>query len=402
VETIEDWAFEQCSSLEAAVFLGSQAPSMGSEVFSGGHADGTVYFFEGSTGYTAPPGPWAGAPHTGYVHALEYAADDDQGSLTGVSFQVVRRGTSGTAVTAVPNTGYHFVAWSDGLTTATRTDKNVIADKYVTAYFAINTYTLTYKAGPNGVVSGESPQAVDHGSFGTAVTAVPNRGYRFVGWSDGVMTATRTDTNVIAAKVVTANFASLCSLTLTAPATSEYASAKLDGYLKDSTGKALPYKPVEIWVYANGWKKEVVTYTNSLGYYSKTMAPTIRTRYQTRFPGDARYLATSSPERAVLPKFKLTRASSWGTKYRGKSYTYVGYIYPTGTSVRFKMYKKGSDGEYHYKKTVTAYSSPSTTRAKWSAKVSFPSRGKWRVRAYCATSGWNYQAYSSYDYVTVK
>ena len=70
----------------------------------------------------------------------------------------------------------------------------------VTATFAINTYTLTYTAGANGTITGTSPQTVNHGADGTPVTAVPDAGYRFVGWSDGVTTATRTDTNVTADK----------------------------------------------------------------------------------------------------------------------------------------------------------------------------------------------------------
>ena len=56
----------------------------------------------------------------------------------------------------------------------------------VTANFAINTYTLTYTAGANGTITGTSPQTVNHGADGTAVTAVPNAGYHFVDWSDGV------------------------------------------------------------------------------------------------------------------------------------------------------------------------------------------------------------------------
>ena len=67
-------------------------------------------------------------------------------------------------MTAVPNTGYHFVSWSDGVLTATRTDTNVTADMTVTANFAINTYTLTYTAGANGTITGTSPQTVNHGA----------------------------------------------------------------------------------------------------------------------------------------------------------------------------------------------------------------------------------------------
>ena len=106
--------------------------------------------------------------------------------------------------------------WSDGITTATRTDTNVTANKSVTANFAINTYTLTYTAGANGTITGTSPQTVNHNGSGTAVTAVANTGYHFVNWSDGITTATRTDTNVTANKSVTANFAINVSYTITA------------------------------------------------------------------------------------------------------------------------------------------------------------------------------------------
>ena len=54
------------------------------------------------------------------------------------------------------------------------------ANMSVTANFAINTYTLTYTAGANGTITGTSPQTVNHGGSGTAVTAVPDTGYHFV------------------------------------------------------------------------------------------------------------------------------------------------------------------------------------------------------------------------------
>ena len=67
------------------------------------------------------------------------------------------------------------------------------------------------------------------------------------------------------------------------------------------------------------------------------------------------------------------------------------------------MYKLGSDDEYHWKKTVTAsYSYYSSTKTKWTAKVVFPSAGKWRVRAYHAADGKNASSYSSYDYIRVR
>ena len=80
-------------------------------------------------------------------------------------------------MTAVPNTGYHFVNWSDGVTTATRTDTNVTANLTVTATFAINTYTLTYTAGRAARSAGRRRRRWPTAAVGTAVTAVPNAGY---------------------------------------------------------------------------------------------------------------------------------------------------------------------------------------------------------------------------------
>ncbi len=68
----------------------------------------------------------------------------------------------------------------------------------MTASFAVDTFTLTYVAGPNGTITGAASQTVAYGAAGTLVTAMPNVGYHFVSWSDGVLTAARTDTNVTA------------------------------------------------------------------------------------------------------------------------------------------------------------------------------------------------------------
>ncbi len=46
---------------------------------------------------------------------LKYAAGAG-GSLSGITEQTVQYGQSGSAVMAIPDTGYHFVEWSDGST----------------------------------------------------------------------------------------------------------------------------------------------------------------------------------------------------------------------------------------------------------------------------------------------
>ena len=109
------------------------------------------------------------------THTLTYLAGDN-GAIDGISPQLVAHGSSGTTVTAVPNTGYHFASWSDGVMTASRTDTNVTADITVTANFAIDMFTLTYTAGTGGTINGLTPQTVNYGADGTSVTAVPNTG----------------------------------------------------------------------------------------------------------------------------------------------------------------------------------------------------------------------------------
>ncbi len=68
------------------------------------------------------------------------------------------------------------------------------------------THNLEYGAGPNGTVDGETTQTVIHGEDGSEVVAVPDEGYKFAEWSDGVETATRQETNVTENFGVTAQF----------------------------------------------------------------------------------------------------------------------------------------------------------------------------------------------------
>jgi len=99
-----------------------------------------------------------------------------------------------------PNTNYS--AWVH-----TRNASNgAWSDAVYTYINCARTHTLTYTADSGGTISGSSSQTVNYGTNGTAVTAVQNTGYTFASWSDGVLTATRTDTSVTANKSVTASF----------------------------------------------------------------------------------------------------------------------------------------------------------------------------------------------------
>ncbi|MBN2807183.1 MAG: Ig-like domain-containing protein, partial [Prolixibacteraceae bacterium] len=128
-----------------------------------------------------------------------------------------------TTVVAVPVTGYTFANWTEGANIVS-TNRNyaftVTADRVLVANFTINTYTLTVTA-VNGTVT-KVPNQTSF-SYGTSVllTAVPNAGYAFTGWS-GDATGTSNSVTLImnANKNVTANFALIPPNTYTLNVTS--------------------------------------------------------------------------------------------------------------------------------------------------------------------------------------
>lgn len=123
---------------------------------------------------------------------LLYGATEG-GFVSGDTIQTVYKGGNGNAVEAVASEGYRFVKWSDGMTSAVRTDAGVVGNVFVTAVFEKTTYELLYQAEQGGYIDGNARQEVQFGEYGSLVTAVANEGYEFVGWSDGIESATRTD-----------------------------------------------------------------------------------------------------------------------------------------------------------------------------------------------------------------
>lgn len=80
-------------------------------------------------------------------------------------------------LTAIPNTGYHFVDWSGDLTGITNpTVIEMNSNKNVTANFAINQYLIIASAGPNGSISPSGNIYVNYGDSVT-FTFTPSIGY---------------------------------------------------------------------------------------------------------------------------------------------------------------------------------------------------------------------------------
>ena len=98
-------------------------------------------------------------------------------------------------LTANPNDGYEFEAWSDGNTNARRTivmnkDYNLIATFRIIDIPA-NHYTLTLTCDEGGLVSKSPDLAYYEENASVTISATANEGYKFVQWSDGNTNATR-------------------------------------------------------------------------------------------------------------------------------------------------------------------------------------------------------------------
>lgn len=143
------------------------------------------------------------APVEPSTYTLTYSAGVG-GSISGVSTQSVAPGANGTRVVALPGSGYVFTGWSDDYPAASRIATGVHADLTATASFALIAHKLTYYTCRHADLTGTVKQTVSHGGSGTAVECVPHSGYHFVEWSDGVMTASRTDSNVLKSKYMRA------------------------------------------------------------------------------------------------------------------------------------------------------------------------------------------------------
>ncbi len=135
------------------------------------------------------------------------------GSISGISPQSVTWNGDATSVTATANSGYHFVNWTDSLssfvsTTATLSLTSITADMNLTASFAPNSYTVTISPTTNGTASG--PSSFLYGAQ-PLYTFTPATGYRVAGVtvngvSVGAVSSYRLPANTIGPVTITATF----------------------------------------------------------------------------------------------------------------------------------------------------------------------------------------------------
>ena len=211
-----------------SVSLGSIAINNGTSTVSNGDFSVPVLDQRGaSRSGEADIGAYEYNPGFPATFTLVYAAGL-HGSLTGSSTQVVSNGGDGTAVTAVPDSGYTFAGWSDGGLTATRTDTSVTGDLSVTASFVDNTppvissvtstpsstsavitwttselassqvvYGPTAQYGATTTLADVAPRVVSHGVTLTGLVACATYHYRVISTDGAGNSATSTDANLL-------------------------------------------------------------------------------------------------------------------------------------------------------------------------------------------------------------
>ncbi len=110
------------------------------------------------------------------------------GSIDGDTFQFVNAGESCTAVTALPDAGFVFAGWTGDYTGTDNplTIKNVAQDMEISATFSAKPagyWNVTFLTGDGGTLTGVTVQTVKSGENCAAVTAVPDAGFVFAGWT---------------------------------------------------------------------------------------------------------------------------------------------------------------------------------------------------------------------------
>jgi len=146
-------------------------------------------------------------------YTINFTVNSEEGYIEGLTTQTIVAGGSSQKVIAKAKEGYYFAGWSDqnALTDETvlqaeRVIENVRESRAYLAMFEKITVNIQYICDEHGSIEGMLVQNVKYGENATSVTAVPNKGYRFIGWSDNIDTPTRQDVKLIENKQVTAYF----------------------------------------------------------------------------------------------------------------------------------------------------------------------------------------------------
>jgi len=112
--------------------------------------------------------------------SLTYLINPSQGgAIIGTSTQIVYRADNGSSVEAVPEIGWNFIEWDDGVQENIRTDLNISSNLTMVASFEIKKYSVIFRDYNGSIISS---QLINHGLSASEPTAPNREGYSFIGW----------------------------------------------------------------------------------------------------------------------------------------------------------------------------------------------------------------------------
>ena len=234
-------------------------------------------------------------------------------------------------ISATPNTGYHFTNWSDGNTSNPRSF-TVTGNVSLTAYFAINTYTVTWNNWDGTTL--ETDYNVAYGSTPAYNSGTPTRpataqySYTFTGWSPAISTVTGNVT-------YTAQYSSTVNnYTVT---WNNWDGTTLETDLNVPYGTTPSYDgatptraTTSQYTYTfNGWSPVISTVTGNVTYTAQ-FTPTLRSYTITWLDWDGTTLETDTSAYGTTPVYDGTTPTRTSTAQY--TYTFTGWS-PTISSV---------------------------------------------------------------------
>ena len=200
VTGIGDGAFNGCSGLTSVTIEAETPPTLSGEVFYYTN-DCPIYVPCGTL--DAYKSAWSDYADR-IKYEVEYTIIGNVNDVNAGSVDYPTSACGDVVITAIPNYGYHFTQWSDGLKDNPRTIV-LASDTTFTAEFAKNSYAIsTASANPEwGTTAGDTTALYLEE---VEISAIQNYGYHFVRWNDYNTSNPRTVT-VTTNETFTATFA---------------------------------------------------------------------------------------------------------------------------------------------------------------------------------------------------